>query len=232
LPVVGHRIPKTGLHSGGIATDVCQQPTVAGPVHSLSVDAHRRRHDDSLNWLPDEPLEQHGGAEVICADIAGYFVHRLADADFGCQMNYGVDALQAFGNFISIPDIPLDQLGLGGYLDCPGAMHLFNQRIENPYLMPAPDQLARYMAANEAAAASYQDTGHDTSCDMDAVWAVQPAHGRFVPFDPFVFRAANSSNKAPGPLFGRERHTEGGAKFLCLAARRSISRFPSRWPGT
>ena len=62
--------------------------------------------------MVDEPLEHHCGAEIIGGSVALDLVHRLADADFGGEVNDAVGAPEGRGDRLSVTHVAPDELDL------------------------------------------------------------------------------------------------------------------------
>lgn len=160
---IGYGFPKAGFGARLFPAHVFQPAPVVGQVQSLAVDAHGGGHDDTLDALLDDLLEENGRTEVIGPDIAGDLVHRLPDADFGGEMNQAVDALQGARDRLAVAHVADDEFGRARQVRARRAMHLVDQGIEDSHLVPAVEQFLRHVTADEAPTPSHQDSFHRSS---------------------------------------------------------------------
>ncbi len=96
----------------------------------------------------DQPFEQHGGAHVVRRCVTLDFVHRLADADLGREVNDAVDPLKRSGDRLSVAHVGLDEFGLKR-LRRRRAVDLADQAVEEADTVPAPQQFGCDVAADE-----------------------------------------------------------------------------------
>ena len=109
--------------------------------------------------MGQQRLQQHGGAEVVDADIAVDLIHALADADLRRQVHDFVDALHRFRHRLGVADVGVDDLDraqhrIGHRI---AAVNLVDEAVEHPDLVTFGKQSAADMAADEPRAAGNQD---------------------------------------------------------------------------
>jgi hypothetical protein len=78
----------------------------------------------------------------------------LSDADLGGEMHHAVDTLQRAGDHILVADVADYELGTVGKVVRPLAIavHLLDQTVEYPNLIPAAKKLLGNRASNESCA--------------------------------------------------------------------------------
>ena len=81
-------------------------------------------------------------AGLVDRGVALDRVHRLADADFGGEMDHAVDTLQRARDDVLVADVADDQLGVVGQVLGPlaVAVNLLDQAVEDADLVAARKQ--------------------------------------------------------------------------------------------
>ncbi len=74
--------------------------------------------------------------KIVDADIAGDFIHALADTDFGGEVDHAIDAPESGGHRFRISNITPDQFDVWWKRLGSTAMHLFSEIVENTDAMP------------------------------------------------------------------------------------------------
>jgi hypothetical protein len=159
-------------------------------VQALAIDAHRGGGDDAAHRMIDQPLEQDRGADIVGRGVALDFIHRLADADLGGEMDDAVDAVQRAGDCIAVADIGADEFGIGGEALGPldVAMDLRQQAVEHPHFIASPQQLGGHLATDKAG----------TAGDQDLLWQLQsPRRFTYEPMRTSWTRAKSSDVSWP-----------------------------------
>ena len=112
----------------------------------------------------DQRFEKNCGASLVDRGVALDSVHRLADADFGGEMNDAVDTLQRARDDVLVADVADDQLGVVGKSSRPFAVavHLLDQAVEHADSLPRSKKLTCDRAADKSCAACHQYLSHST----------------------------------------------------------------------
>ena len=133
---------------------VLQHVPARGAVEALPVDAHRGGDDDAAHGRTRERLHEHGGAEVVHADVARDRVHALPDADLGGEVDDRIDAAQRAAHGIEVADVALDELGAFAQdVGAGGAgVHLLDERVEQDDSLAPAQERTGHVSTDEACA--------------------------------------------------------------------------------
>src|SRR5205085_2711009 len=134
--------------------------TVRAGVGAFTVNRHRRCNDEffDLRLARQNCFEQNGRAEIVCAHVSLYLVHRLAHADFGRLMKNYVDSFERTIDDLTIAHITLNEFGAWVNVGRRGifAVHLRHERIENSHTIFALDNGIDQVRADKAGAPGYK----------------------------------------------------------------------------
>jgi hypothetical protein len=111
----------------------------------------------------DERFEQARRAEVVGADIAPDFVHRLADADLGGEMDDTIDIPQRLLEATWFADVTGDELDFRFNLGRPAFVYLFDQRVDHGNLIAISKKFVNDVPADEPATAGDKNLVHGYS---------------------------------------------------------------------
>jgi hypothetical protein len=133
----------------------CTCAAVGVAVEAFAVDAHRGGGDDAADRLVDQFFEQNGGADIVDRGVALHCVHRLADPDFGGEVDHAAHALERLGDGVAVADVGADQLDIVGKILGPFAVpvDLLDQAVEDAHLMAAALKFPSDGTSDEAGAA-------------------------------------------------------------------------------
>jgi hypothetical protein len=161
------RLPVAGDELLARPLGVAHERAVGRPVEPLAVERHARRHHEARERAPLRPLghrlEQHRGAHVVDARVAGDLVHALADPHRRGEVVDRVDAVERPVHRAAVAHVAHHQLDLGievlGAAPVGGrvAVHLLRERVERPHAMAVSQEQVGEVRADEARAAGDQD---------------------------------------------------------------------------
>jgi hypothetical protein len=135
-----------------------------GLVEAFAVEAHGGGDDETLDGGLDEDFEEDGGAEVVDGGVVFDFVHGLADADGGGEVEDGVDVVEGGFEGLAVADVAdeefdvfVEVVGAGGVL----AVDLRRQIVQSADVVAVGEEFIGEVGADEACAAGDEDSlGH------------------------------------------------------------------------
>src|SRR5581483_1741148 len=155
------QFPVPGLQLRQTPFDARHQSSAGGAIQALAVNAHGGGHDEALDGILDERLQEDGRALVIDGGVVSDLIHALADTHQGGKVEHGVHALEGADELPGVADIAVEQLDLGVEVigaSAGGSMDLRGKAVENAYVITLGEQFIREVRANETGASRYQNS--------------------------------------------------------------------------